>query len=191
MPTSKAGFMKLGDFVINIYNLENKRYTYDFQVDDRFFQFFEDSIIKVASGTVHIDLDKQESFICLNFHLQGEIELVCDRSLERYAEQVDTHQKLIYRYGDQEKELGIDCYMIPKGHQQLQLAQHIYEFFAIEVPMKKIHPKFREEDYLREELIYTTSGENKAKNEQEVDPRWKELLKLKENNKLNYKNGTS
>jgi uncharacterized metal-binding protein YceD (DUF177 family) len=51
--------------------------------------------------------------------------------------------------------------------------------------MKKLHPRFREEDIDEEGLLVYTSEKEEPTNEpkeQEIDPRWAALSKLRMNN---------
>ena len=64
-------------------------------------------------------------------------------------------------------------------------ADFIYEFITVAVPLKRLHPKFVDEEDENEDFVYT-SGEDDEEKEispEEIDPRWKELLKLKNKGK--------
>jgi uncharacterized metal-binding protein YceD (DUF177 family) len=68
---------------------------------------------------------------------------------------------------------------------KLNLSQDIFDFIALEVPMKKLHPRFLVEgtDTERDEFIYTTdrADANQTKSAEEAtDPRWAALQKLKD-----------
>ena len=63
--------------------------------------------------------------------------------------------------------------------------QDLFDFIALQVPMKKLHPRFVKplEEDVDGELIYTTDPkEDKADQEPEMDPRWAALKKLTDNN---------
>ena len=73
------------------------------------------------------------------------------------------------------------------------MAQFIYEFINLEVPIKKLHPRFQEEETQDDDsdslLIYSTEAENEADSdspsEDLIDPRWLALKSLKDKSKLN------
>ena len=76
--------------------------------------------------------------------------------------------------------------MIPYGADTINIAQHIYDFIGISLPMKKLHPRFRNEDIDEDGLmVYTSVKEQESSEdlkEQEIDPRWAALGKLRMNN---------
>jgi uncharacterized metal-binding protein YceD (DUF177 family) len=70
------------------------------------------------------------------------------------------------------------------------VAQYIYEFIGLAVPMKKIHPRLAAEQYEETEegiLVYRSAGEaDGAEGDDEsegddVDPRWQILKNLPKN----------
>jgi uncharacterized metal-binding protein YceD (DUF177 family) len=74
--------------------------------------------------------------------------------------------------------------MIPYGADTINIAQHIYDFIGISLPMKKLHPRFRNDDIDEDGLLVYTSEQEPTKEpkEQEIDPRWAALGKLRMNN---------
>ena len=117
------------------------------------------------------------------FHVEGTVELTCDRSLELFDHPVSFETKMIFKYGDEEKELSEDVMVILKDTQTINIADLLYEFIGLEVPMKKLHPKFQEENDNAEEMIMIYSsaeeGEEDEQNEEIIDPRWAALKNLK------------
>ena len=65
----------------------------------------------------------------------------------------------------------------------LELGQYIYEFIALAIPLKKLHPRFQEEadeGDAEGKIVYSSSAEpTETKNGEEIDPRWNILKKLK------------
>ena len=71
-------------YTIEILNLSNKRHEYEFESGSRFFDNFEQSLIHKGTFTVKLILDKSETMIQLSFHINGSVELICDRTLEPF-----------------------------------------------------------------------------------------------------------
>jgi uncharacterized metal-binding protein YceD (DUF177 family) len=120
----------------------------------------------------------------VNIHISGWVELICDRSLDPFKYTIETEGQVIYKFGAEEKEIDDEVIMITRNHQFINLAQNIYEFISVAVPMKKLHPRYNsEEDEADDGLFYTTREENQEKDENpaEGDPRWEILRKLKNN----------
>ena len=166
------------DFTIDIYKLSNTTHDYEFEMGDAFFEGFSNSPVEKGQLRCHLILDKTERMITANFHLEGTVELTCDRSLEVFQYPVETRKRVFYKYGDTEEELDEDIYQILHNRQQLDVSQLLFEFIALEIPMKKIHPNLAGSDD-DEGIIYISQDEMTREEEEEADPRWEALKKLK------------
>ena len=71
--------------------------------------------------------------------------------------------------------------VIPRDTATLELGQYIYEFIALAIPLKKVHPKFQDdaEDESGGKIVYTSEATEERNDEEETDPRWNILKKLK------------
>ena len=175
----------LQDFSIDIYKLHNKVYQYQFTVDDSFFALFERSTVDRGNLQVAVTLDKQETLITARFVIDGSVVLVCDRSLEEFDYPLHVKESLLYQYGEEEEELTDEISVITSHTQQINVAQPIYEFIALAVPMKRLHPRYaNDDDPLTEgEIVFSSQQRDEeidmAPDEAAVDPRWEALKKLK------------
>lgn len=173
----------LSKYDINIQGLEEKVHNFDFEGDDKFFGAFEQSFITNGNFKAIVRLNKNSAFIQLNFDITATLELTCDRSLELFDEEVQVSEKYIYKFGNRHEEISDEIEMIPYGADTINIAQHIYDFIGISLPMKKLHPRFRNEDIEEEGLlVYTSEKEEQPTDEpkeQEIDPRWAALGKLR------------
>jgi len=171
-------------FDIHIYKLSNGAHEYDFELKDEFFEMFDGDLLNKGNLTARVVLNKSDSMIQAEFIIEGSIKLECDRSLELFDYPLRVKKDLMFKYGDEDKELSDDVYVIEKNTQTLNVAKVIFEFIGLEVPMKKLHPKFADEDLDEENSFIYTSGEEENDIEQEeeiIDPRWDALKKLKNN----------
>ena len=178
----------LDKFNIDIFKLPNKVHEYQFEIGDPFFEAFEDSIVQKGKGKVDVILDKTETLIKLTFNIAITVELECDRSLDLFDYPINTQNSLILKYGDEEEEINEEIAIIRRDRQRINLAQYIYEFIGLSIPMKKLHPRFKDEtDNEHDELIYTSgdslndgSGKtDKTDDDDDIDPRWQKIKKLK------------
>lgn len=178
----------LNEFDIDIYNLSEKVHEYEFTIGNAFFENFKNSIIEKSNAIAKVYLDKQESMINLNLIIEGSIELICDRSLEKFDFPLSINENVYYKYGLEEKELSEDVMVITRNTQRINVAQFIYDFMGLAVPIKKLHPKFQgqEEDPLSEgEIVFSSDSENNqqenSQGDEEIDPRWQVLKNFKNN----------
>jgi uncharacterized protein len=171
-------------FKINIIGLSNKDHQFDFQIGDEFFRHYGQGNGLVSEGklTAEVLLDKRETLIESRFLISGTVKLICDRSLDPFEYSVKIDKKVIFKYGDTEEELSDEIIMILRDADSLELGQYMYEFINLEIPMKKLHPRYQGEpdDDSPGRIIYT-SGDTTKDDEagDDIDPRWEKLKKLK------------
>jgi len=174
-------------FDIDIHNLSQKEYDYQFDIDDRFFTLFEDSIVDKGSLKTKVSMSLHPGVIEMQFDIQGTVVITCDRSLEKYDEAINSNERLLFKFGDENTEISEEIISITRDTHRINVAQYIYEFITIAIPFKKRHPRFRDEEENDEEevkLIYQSStapaDEEEEKKENE-DPRWALLKQIKNN----------
>lgn len=178
----------LRTYDIHIAGLENKRYEYDFTSDDSFFAALEQELIQHGTVQAHLVLDRSETMIRLDFHITGIVEQTCDRSLDCYDESVDTQQVMLLKFGDHNEELSDEIELIERNTATINVARYIFEFISLSLPMKRLHPRFRDEDDEEGEaqngkVIYRSDsdGTDDEAGQSTVDPRWAALRKLNNN----------
>jgi uncharacterized protein len=182
---------ELREFNIDIFRLNNGSYDYEFDVKEDFFEFFNFGLIQGGKAKAFVHMIKSETLINMTIKVKGSVELVCDRSLEEFDFPLDTENRILFKFGDHNEEVSDEIIIIDRNTQRINVAQHIYDFMSLAIPMKKIHPRFQEEDDENEEddetevkLIYSSAEiEEEFKDEkEEIDPRWELLKNLKNNN---------
>ena len=138
--------------------------------------------------TVRVKVDKGANLIELTFHIVGKVTVVCDRSLETFEQPLDFTEKMIYKFGSEVKEIDESVMMITRDTPSINVAQLIYEFILLALPLKKIHPDYRneldeEDNELEGGFVYldeaSTDGSTEEESTTSVDPRWEQLGKLK------------
>jgi uncharacterized metal-binding protein YceD (DUF177 family) len=166
----------INEFEINIHRLENGMHDFEFSISDSFFELFPLSIIKQGEGVIQLSLDKSTTMMVLHFIMDVSVRLVCDISLEEFNHLIKVEQDLMVKFGDRDEEMSEDIIMIQQDRQAINVAEYIYQFLNLHVPMKKVHPKLEGAD--RPDLAYV-SDQEQTKDEDYVDPRWEALKKLK------------
>lgn len=176
---------------IEIFNLQIKTYYYDFVVDDKFFQEFEDSLIRNGRAAINVELKKSAAFIELKLKIEGNIGLICDRSLEEFDYPIALEHELIFKFGDEYMELDDFMVQISKNTERIHLAQFVYEFITLAIPMKKLHPRFSDVEDEEGIVVYTSKTDSDQGDEEKtlsdsnnvIDPRWQKLNELRNNKK--------
>ena len=181
---------ELSKYNIDIYGLEDKQYDYDMESGDAFFEEMEQDLIEHGHFKTHVILNKSATMIQLRFHTQGSVTLTCDRSLETFEEPIDSDERIILKFGDHNEELTEEIEIISRNTNRINVARYIFDFIALSLPVKKLHPSLRteEDDFDLEDdeeegtLVYTSGGEEEGderEEEEKIDPRWEALKNLK------------
>lgn len=179
----------MGAYRVNIIGLSNKVHHFSYEVGEALFREYGSDLVSEGSFRVEVSLDKCETFLEADFTIRGTARLVCDRSLEPFDYPIDTYRKVVFKYGDQDEEITDEIIIIQRDTAWIELGQYIYEFIALAIPLKKLHPRFQAEaedddEQTEGRIVYTSGGtEGDDKNEDEgdgeIDPRWNALRKLK------------
>lgn len=174
--------MRAADFKVNIIGLSQKSHRFDYSFGDDFFGFYGTALLESGQFNAQVTLDKRETLIEADFAIQGAAHLVCDRSLEPFDFPMDFHRKILFKYGEEEKELSEEIVLITREQASLDLGQYLYELITVNLPMKRLHPRYGDEQNDNEDihLVYSSPVEESDNKEEDViDPRWEKLKKLK------------
>ncbi len=171
------------DFSVNIIGLSNKVHLFQFELEDDFFERYGKELFSKGDFDSEVSLDKRETFIEVDFKISGHAELICDRSLEPFDHHLNIDRRVIFKYGEEPKEVSDEIVIITRDQDSIDLGQFMYEFIVLSIPIKKLHPDLRNEDGDESDvrIVYSTSTENEQerKKEEDIDPRWEKLKKLK------------
>ncbi|MFY8035760.1 MAG: YceD family protein [Cyclobacteriaceae bacterium] len=168
----------MNDFSINILGLSKKEHSFDFHLGETFFTQYGKEVVSGGEFEAKVILNKRETLIEADFTVQGKTHLICDRSLDPFDFPMEIDKKVIFKFGEKAEEISDEIIVIPHDQDVLDVGQLMYEFIVLEVPIKKIHPRFEDDDEEENEegkLIYQTE-----KDEEAIDPRWEVLKKLKQ-----------
>jgi uncharacterized metal-binding protein YceD (DUF177 family) len=168
----------VGAYTVNIVGLSNKVHSFDFRIGDGFFVQYGTEILQGGDFEAKVVLDKHETFIDADFRITGKAKLVCDRSLEPFEEPMNIHRKVMFKYGEAPAELTDEIVIISRDEHSLEIGQLMYEFISLEIPIKKLHPRFRKEekdDNTEGKIVYKSGPDENT----DIDPRWEKLKKLK------------
>ena len=91
------------------YNIEFKGlkeglHDFGFEVDNKFFEHFEESLVESGKVKVNILLEKRSSFIKLHFKIKGWLELTCDRCLDLYEQPIKHETEMFVKFGENESD---------------------------------------------------------------------------------------
>lgn len=175
----------LSNYTIQFSGLSEGIHFFDFSADKLFFACFEESEIKEGNIRIQVELEKRSTYLRLNFNLEGEVELTCDRCLEKYLQPIQGNYPMIVKFTDEFAEDSDEVIYLPQGESQVNVAKLIYEFIVVSVPIRHVHPddengnSLCDPEMLRKIREYEIRDAEKNK---VSDPRWDDLKKIIGNN---------
>ena len=163
----------LRKFGIKIQSLSNNTHLFEFEFDQKLlYQFNSDIDISDSIGTCKIILLKTEMMLDVTFEIKGITTLICDRTLKNYTHKLDFSKKILFKFGEEDEEISDEMIVINRGKSILNISKFIYEFFILEIPIKRLHPSIKNEDNI-DNFVY------KTRTTKRIDPRLESLKKLK------------
>ena len=172
----------LKDYIISFYGLKDGLHSFEFQISEKFFEAFENTRIQQSNLKLVLELDKQDIMLQFRFTIDGLVKVECDRCLDSYEQPVVVDELLIIKFGPETIEESENILVLNDKEHEIQLAQYIYEFISLNLPMRLIHPDLENGDEgCSPEFLTSYMEYDDAEQEEEIDPRWDALKKLKDN----------
>lgn len=125
-------------FKVRFSGLKEGKHTFEFDVDNSFFEKLEYSQIEQGEVHVSLELTKKSTHMEFDFKLIGWIGEACDRCVVDYHQNVEGEYKVFVKFGEDFEELSDDMIVIPKDEYELDVSQLIYEFIGLSVPLRKV-----------------------------------------------------
>ncbi len=171
----------LAAYAIPFSGLKTGTHRFNFLIEHPFFEAMEFSPIKEGRIWVNIDLTKHETMMVFEFNIKGTVHTNCDRCLEDFDFPVEGQQRLIVKFGDSAFEETDEVVVIQRGEYEFNVAQFIYEFVMLLIPIRVAHPEDEDGNFDCDpdalDLLDSNSGFSSE--EAPTDPRWEALKKLK------------
>ena len=130
-------------YIISFRGLPLGSHLFDWTIDGSFFALYEMSEISDASIGVQLKLVKHTRFLELNFVFDGWVELSCDRCLDPLKIDLTSEARMFVKFGEQAGEEDSeenDVIVLPYGEDQLDVAQYLYEYVHLSLPLRRVHP---------------------------------------------------
>ena len=132
----------LTDYSIPIKGLKPGRHELEFEITDGFFSDFEESEITQGKLVANVILEKNSTFIKLEVHVLGEVEVICDRCLEPFSAKIDANGTLYVKFSEREtNEAENDelVFLLP-SESELDIKQPLYDWICLSLPVRRVHP---------------------------------------------------
>jgi len=110
-------------------------HEYEFHVDADFFLEFESKAVERGEFDIIVEMDRRETMLDLLFKIKGDYEAPCDRCLADIKIPLDSEQRILIKFDDFGKEDTDEVIYISTEETNLNVANLIYEFVSISLPM--------------------------------------------------------
>jgi len=161
-------------------------HEYNYVIDDKFFEVFQQQDFRHCKANVKLLLDKKSSFMLLKFEIGGALETTCDRCnnslpLELWDEFNITVKMVEEPELMNGQEDDPDVYYISRNESHIDVANWIYEFINLSLPMQKTCGYEKMDGHYcnaaARDLLKKLEAEE---NEMKENPIWKGLEKFKD-----------
>ena len=179
--------MKKGsEYEIPFTGLKDEIHHFNYKIGKPFFELLDYSDISDADLEVNLTLDKRETMMVAEFDISGTVVTTCDRCTDDMELSIATTDELIYKFGEADLD-DEKIIMIHPNDISINIQHPIYEFAAIQLPSKRTHeegdcnPEMINalDQYLMIESDSPSETGSEEEDDEDVDPRWNELKKLK------------
>lgn len=131
------------EYEIAFVGLKPGIHVYEYRVDDKFFVPYGEQDFTNCLANVKLSLDKKTGFMQLKFDVDGTSDVICDRCGNTLPMQLWDEFNIIVKIVDEpevmnDQEEDPDVYYISRGESHLHLADWIYEFINLSIPLQKM-----------------------------------------------------
>lgn len=157
---------------------------FEYSINNKFFESYGEQEFTNCTATVKLQLEKNTGFMMLKFDVGGQVEVSCDRCGNPLPLQLWDEFKLLVKMVEEpevmnEQEEDPDVYYISRTESHIYVADWIYEFINLSIPMQKMC----KEDEMGGPQCNTEVLEKLRKMEEDAvkdnNPIWKGLDKFK------------
>ena len=155
-----------------------ERASYEWHLTDEFFETVRATEVKHGVVDVKLNVRHTAGAYELDFSFEGNLMIPCDRCLEMMEQPVAATRTLKVKLGDHIEDDG-ELVTVPAEDGYIDVAWNLYEFIALEIPMRHVHENDACQDFSdgqETKKLSAVSAEPSA-----ADPRWNALKKLLNN----------
>ena len=172
----------LADFDIKFVGLKVGKHDFQFKIDSEFISKFQDALIDKLDITLNFTLDKQsDRLFLLDFEFKGSFGLECDRCLQEFNYPVKQHNRMVLKVENVEKDSDDDVIFVSSNDFKINIAEYVYEFVSLLVPMKKTCEFINKECDLEMLKLINNYSIQSDKTEKKDNDEWNILKNLRNN----------
>lgn len=180
MRANYRSLKSLRTYSIPFTGLKLGKHDFDYEIGDAFFDEFEYSLVKKADLKCHVELEKQETMLILNFTIQGTISVTCDKCLAGYPHKVDVKEQQIAKFSEEEIDEDEEVITLTKNDHEINISGLIYEYVNVAAPFIASCGDEGNTPWCDKEMLDRLKELSPDSDQQDkTDPRWDALKKIK------------
>jgi len=131
------------EFEIAFVGLKPGVHEFEYNIDDKFFLDYGVQDFNNCSAKVKLYLDKKNGFFQLKFDIDGSATVICDRCSNPLKKQLWEEYNIVVKMVEDPDTMNMqeedpDIYYISRGESHLKIADWIYEFVSLSIPLQKM-----------------------------------------------------
>lgn len=131
---------KFDTYKIDLKNLSQGTHEFSYTLENKFFIDIDGAEVQKGKVNVQLAVRCASAMFEMNFRIEGVVWVPCDRCLDDMEIPIDTKNRLVVKFGKEYAEESDEIVVIPEEEGAINLAWFLYEFIALTVPMKHVHP---------------------------------------------------
>ena len=168
----------LSPYLIKFSGLKEGLHHFNYEIGNKFFKNFDYYDFLDAKVNLDFELEKKSTLLNFKFSFNGEIEVLCDVSMESFTLELETEYNVVIKFKDNMLSNDDKVIFLPSGSHSIDISHLIYESVILAVPQKKVHPGI-ENGSLKSEIAEKLKELKPKKNfKEKTDPRWDKLKDL-------------
>lgn len=175
----------LKKYKIPFSGLTTGKHNFEFEIENSFFDCFEQSLVKKGKLNALVELQKQENMLIVNFTIKGVITLTCDVCLQEFDSPLEIQERVLVKFVNESwDEDSEEIMVLSKNDYELDISTLLYEYINVSVPM---YTRCSEQgvdlvcDPAMLEKLSEPTAEKDQEEEEKTDPRWAALKNIKNN----------
>lgn len=172
---------ELKEFTIPFVGLKVGEHTYNFDINNTFFEHFEYDEFNDAKIHLDVLLNKKTTLLEFTLSFSGSVNVNCDTTNEPFNQAIKGEYHFVVNFGEELNNENEDLLILPHGSHEVNIQQYIYESIVLAVPTRRIHPGVEDgtlKSEILEKLEELSPKQDQESEENTTDPRWDDLKKL-------------
>ena len=175
---------RLKSYKIGLHGLNEGVNNLSFKLDNGYFEAIEADDIREGLLDVTMQIDRKGSLFEVTYNVEGTVVVPCDICLDDMEQPVAGDNRLVVKFGKEYSE-DDDLVTIDEDEGVLDVSWFIYETIVLNIPIKHVHAPGKCNRDMMKALEAHSATRSDVEIEDSIDPRWSELLKIKEKSDLN------